>query len=161
MDSFHKLTKRHLECSRGALTIRLPGPHLGSPFSGPRILRQPPRARLLPQSRIGSFLIQASLRLHLGTDLFSKASTSPPTARRFVSREGSKFTLQIVHPVGLIMDLQVVLADPEQCAYPGIIDLILYTTEVNFGTAASGYMIASWAENLRKNSKEGIIRTCG
>ncbi len=50
--------------------------------------------------------------------------------------------MQIVHPVGVVMDLQVALADPTDCEFPGIIGLHIYPIEIELGGATSGYMIS-------------------
>ena len=42
----------------------------------------------------------------------------PPQARRFLKAIGGRPSMQIVHPVGIVMDLQVALTDPTGCDFP-------------------------------------------
>jgi hypothetical protein len=81
----------------------------------------------------------------------------PPKARRFVKLAGATASMQIVHPVGVIMDLKVVLSDPSKCDFPGLIGLTLYPIPVKFGEEKSGYMISSSTGNLRRNDCNELV----
>src|SRR5205823_4572639 len=80
----------------------------------------------------------------------------PPKARRFVKAVRNKACMQIVHPVGIVMDLQVALADPSGCDFPGLVGFTLYPIQTGI-PAPSGYMMSSSTGNLRKNSNGDIL----
>ncbi len=81
----------------------------------------------------------------------------PPQARRFVRYSGGKYSMQIVHPTGIVIDLKVAVADPADCNFPGVIGLTVRPVDVQFGDATSGYMMSSSTGNLRPNEKGELV----
>lgn len=81
----------------------------------------------------------------------------PPKGRRFLKCIGSKSSIQIVHPVGVVMDLKAAVADPAACDFPGFIGITIYPNETKFGAQPSGYIVSSSTGNVRRNEKGEII----
>ena len=55
------------------------------------------------------------------------------------------------------MDLQVVLADPQVCDFPGLIGLHVYHIETNLGGVESGYIMSSSTGNLRMDENNLVV----